>query len=155
MAIGMVRIPETPHTCGYDSDSALIPPCTADWKLQYQMLVDKHARQARRPPKYELRTFFGQLQHIFLIRFPATICVDLGLDVGAVIILAVIKTCVLDNPDTQLQGLDINFYSLEGAAHVIDVTSVQCLVGRIRDRNRWAIVDRSGCLARAIYVEDQ
>jgi hypothetical protein len=118
------------------------------------MLVDKYARQARRTPKYELQTFFGQLCHIFLVRFPVTVCADLGLDAGAVIILAIIKTCVLDDPDPQLQGLDVHFYSLEGAVHVIDITSVQCLVGRIRDRNRWAIIDRSGCLARAIYVED-
>lgn len=116
------------------------------------MFVDKYARQARRQPEYELRTFYGQLQHIYLIQFPGA-CGDLGLNQASTIILASIRTCVLDNPVPQLECLDVKFYSAEGAVHIIDVTSLQCLVGRIRDRNRWAIIDRSGSLARALYVE--
>jgi len=120
------------------------------------MLVDKYARQSRRRPEYELQTFYGQLQHIYAIRFNSALaCGDFGLENDSVIILAAIKTCILDEPDAHLQKLDIRFYSSEGAVHVIDITSVQCLVGRIWDRNRWAIIDRSGCLARAeISVDD-
>jgi hypothetical protein len=68
--------------------------------------------------------------------------------------MAAIRTCVLDDIDPLLQGLDIRHYSSEGALHVVDITSVQCLVGRIRDRNKWAIIDRSGTLARAMYTGD-
>jgi len=113
------------------------------------MFIDKYAHQPRRRPAYELQTFYGQLQHIYAIRFTLE-CRDIGLENDTVIILAAIKTCTLDEPDSQLRNLDIRFYSAEGAVHVIDITSVQCLVGRIRDRNRWAIVDRSGSLARAV-----
>ena len=117
------------------------------------MLVDKYARQARRRPAYELQTFYGQLQHIYVIQFP-TACQNLGLDQPTGIVLASIRTCILDSPVPQLECLDIKYYSMEGAVHVVDITSLQCLVGRIRDRNRWAIIDRSGSLARAFYVED-
>jgi hypothetical protein len=118
------------------------------------MLVDKYARQARRRPEYELQTFFGQLQHIYLIQF-STACRDLRIDQGSTIILASIRTCILDHsvPQLQLERLDIKYYSAEGAVHVIDITSLQCLVGRIRDWKRWAIIDQSGSLARALYVE--
>jgi len=116
------------------------------------MLVDKYARQARRRPEYELKTFYGQLQHVYLVQFPSA-CRDLRIDQPSTIILASIKTCILDHPVPQLERLDIKHYSAEGAVHVIDITSVQCLVGRIRDRNRWAIIDRSGSLARALYIE--
>ena len=116
------------------------------------MIVDKYARQARRRPEYKLQTFYGQLQHIYLIQFPNP-CEELGLDQASTIILASIRTCILDDPVPQLECLDIKYYSAEGATHVIDITSLQCLVGRIRDRNRWAIIDRSGSLARALYVE--
>jgi hypothetical protein len=68
--------------------------------------------------------------------------------------LAVIRTCVIDNTDPQLLGLDIRFTSNEGALDVVDITNLQCLVGRIRDRDKWAIIDRSGNLARALYVDD-
>ena len=121
--------------------------------VQYEMLVDKYASQARRRPEYELRTFYGQLQHIFVIQFRKA-HEELGLNYPSTIILASIKTCVLDNAAAQLERLGIKYYAKEGALHVIDITSVQCLVGRVRDRNKWAIVDRSGSLAQALYIGD-
>jgi hypothetical protein len=117
------------------------------------MFVDKYARQPRRQPEYELQTFYGQLQHIFSIQFKRGHD-DLGLENDSVVILASIKTCVLDDPDTQLEHIDIRFYSAQGAVHVIDITSLQCLVGRVWDRNKWAIVDRSGSLARAVREDE-
>jgi hypothetical protein len=117
------------------------------------MLVDRFARQRSHRPEYELQTFYGQLQHIYVICFPEA-CKDLGLSNPTTIILAAIKTCILDVVDPQFQSLDIRLCSGEGALHVIDVTSLQCLVGRIRDRDMWAIIDRSGQLARALYIED-
>jgi len=36
----------------------------------------------------------------------------------------------------------------------VDVSSIQCLVGRVKDGNQWAIVDRSGSLARAANADD-
>ena len=127
---------------------------TESYYMQYEMLLDRFARQARRQPEYELRTFYGQLQHIYVVQFkdprPA-----LGLDEPTTVFLAAIRTCILDNPDSQLQGLDVQFYSKEGGLDVVDITSLQCLVGRIRDRAQWAIIDRSGSLARASYsMED-
>ena len=121
--------------------------------LQYEMLVDKHARKQSRRPQYELRTFYGQLQHIYVVRFLDSYR-DIGLRSPVSVILAVIRTCTVDNIDPQLQGLDIRFSSNDGALHVVDITNLQCLVGRIRDRDKWAIIDRSGHLARALYVED-
>ncbi|KAJ7474677.1 hypothetical protein B0H11DRAFT_1728327, partial [Mycena galericulata] len=47
-------------------------------------------------------------------------------------------------------GLDVHFYSRAGALDIIDITTVQALVGRVKDvSNSWAIIDRSGVLARA------
>ena len=68
------------------------------------------------------------------------------------LILAVIRTCkiVEDHP-----ALDIHYYSDEGGLDVLDITTVQCLVGRIRDRDRWAFIDRSGSLSRALYNPDE
>jgi hypothetical protein len=117
------------------------------------MLVDKYARQARRRPEYELQTFYGQLQHIYVVQFKAG-CTELGLSDATTIFLAAIRTCSLDNPDPQLRVLDMHLYSSDGPVHVVDVTSMQCLVGRILDRAKWAIIDRSGSLARALYIED-
>ncbi|KAK0477207.1 hypothetical protein EDD18DRAFT_1087747, partial [Armillaria luteobubalina] len=42
-----------------------------------------------------------------------------------------------------------------GQLHVTDITAVQCLVGRVPcGENKWAVIDRSGSLARAVYLGD-
>lgn len=118
------------------------------------MLIDKHARTRRHDPVFELKTFYGQLEHIVLIKF-LNACPPLKIDAPTSIILAAIRTCNLDNNNEADEWLDIHYYSSLGALHVIDITSVQALVGRVKSSgNQWAIIDRSGSLARAIFEED-
>ncbi|KZT21253.1 hypothetical protein NEOLEDRAFT_1037921, partial [Neolentinus lepideus HHB14362 ss-1] len=112
----------------------------------YEVLIDKYARQHRRQPEFELQTFFGQLQHIFVMPLPSSAA--LGLKEPTTIILAAVKTCVIKDSNLDL---DIYYYSQFGLLNIIDMTCVQCVVGRVHDRNRWAIVDCSGALARAVY----
>jgi hypothetical protein len=82
-----------------------------------------------------LRHFFGQLKQILLLELPPTPL--LNLTMPTTIILAVIH-----NVNTTLKG-DIHFYKDFGINDVVDLTTVQCVVGRIYDRGEWAIVDRS------------
>jgi hypothetical protein len=117
------------------------------------MLVDFHARKRRREPEYVLQTFYGQLHHLFSIDF-ALACPDLGLDGPTTIILAAIRTCILDDNESDFNGLDIRHYSKHGALHFLDIKNVQCLVGRVKDGNGWALVDRSGTLARAVFADE-
>ncbi|KAG6865165.1 hypothetical protein C0991_004775 [Blastosporella zonata] len=65
------------------------------------------------------------------------------------LIFAAIRTCILDN-DRQLKDLDIHFYSQTGQLDVVDITSIQCLVGLVKDNepNSRGIIGRSGSLAR-------
>ena len=100
-----------------------------------------------------LQTFYGQLQHIFTICFN-TVCRKLDLDAPITIILAAIRTCVLDDDESALNGLDIHHYSKDSALHFLDIKNVQCLVGRVKDGNQWAIIDRSGTLAHTLYEND-
>jgi hypothetical protein len=116
------------------------------------MLVDIHARQWRREPEYVLHTFYGQLCHLFSIQFESA-CPDLGMDGPTTIILAAIRTCVLDDNESDFNGLDIHHYSKYGALHFLDINTVQCLVGRVKDGNGWALVDRSGSLARSVFED--
>lgn len=56
-----------------------------------------------------------------------------------------------------MERLDIHSFSKErDSLEVVDITSVQCLVGRIKyQKDNWAIIDRSGKLARAMYREGE
>ncbi len=38
----------------------------------------------------------------------------------------------------------IPFYSQDGALDLADIKSIQCVVGRVEDRGKWGLVDRSG-----------
>jgi hypothetical protein len=71
-------------------------------------------------------------------------------------IMAAIRVCKVD-PTIQIPHLDFHFYSGFGKLDVVDITCLQCLVARVPDldtQNLWAITDRSGNLARAIYLQD-
>ena len=48
----------------------------------------------------------------------------------------------------------MHYYQNEdGYTELIDISAIQCLVGRVFDRGWWTIMDRSGKLARAEAVE--
>lgn len=119
------------------------------------MLVDKNARFKNRREDFELETFYGQLTHIYRVHFPAA-CPGMQIDAGTTYIFAAIRCCVLQPDDRDLAGLDIHFYSHTGALDVIDITSVQSLIGRVKNTTEeWAIIDRSGALARAQWLGEE
>lgn len=120
--------------------------------LQYQMYVDKHAGASRRKPFYELQTFYGQLEAIYSMRFSDDAAIKLlKLDYDLVVLAAVCVCKLLNSQPTDLECLDIHLYTDMGSLDVVDITTIQALVGRIKDdNNTWAIVDRSGSLSRAV-----
>jgi hypothetical protein len=114
--------------------------------------VDKFASQPRKRPKFELKTFYGQIQQIFLIRFPAT--PDLLLVKPENIILASIKNCPIEQHN--VNDLDMHYYRNEdGYTELVDISAIQCLVARVFDRGWWTIIDRSGKLARVDAVVEE
>jgi hypothetical protein len=121
------------------------------------MLVDKFAHMKRRKPIYEPQTFYGQLQHIYVVKFSDT-CSDACVEPEKPVFLVAIRNCKLDRTDdAELAKLDIHLYNHTGTLDVVDITSVQALVGRVKVQvggGGWAIIDRSGALARAIYEEE-
>jgi hypothetical protein len=112
------------------------------------MLVDKNARHRNFPVVLEPETFFGQLQHIIVVKIGPSD--ELGLDEHGIFILAAIRCCDAKT----LFGGDIYYYSHEGCLEVVDVNCIQCCVGRIEDGGRWAIIDRSGDYAHPVFVDD-
>lgn len=61
--------------------------------------------------------------------------------------MAVIRQC-----NTEIDtATGIPYYTTMGAISAVDLGTLQSLVGRINDRNRWNIVDRGGELAKAQF----
>lgn len=101
-----------------------------------------------RRPRYIKKTFYGRLEHIYVLEIGPAPALDL--QDRTTIFLAAIRECVLDQ-DYDI-GMDIHLYSQEGRLDLGDLTSIQCMVARVKWGNKYAIIDRSGSLSRAIYV---
>ena len=118
--------------------------------VQYETLVDEYARQKRRQPEYEMKMFYGQLQHIFVVSLPSD--ASLHITEPTVHILASIKTCKVERSNA---ALDIHYYLKLGGLDILDIMCIQCIVGHIScTNNSSAIIDRSGDLARVFYVPE-
>ena len=120
------------------------------------MLIDKYTNKKRHKPVFKAETFYSQLQHIFVVRF-SELCQDNRVEPEKPIFLAAIRNCKLTTDDPQLVKLDIHLYTQMGTLDIIDITSIQALIGRVKSqvsRGTWAIIDRSSTLARAIYEEE-
>ena len=107
--------------------------------IQYTQLVDRYARQKTKTPEFELQNFFGQLQCILVLELPST--PRLNIDMPTTIILALIKNVKATLTD------NVYYYKALGVDEVVDLNTVQCVVGSIWDRNEWAIIDRSDGVA--------
>ncbi|KAJ6532446.1 hypothetical protein B0H19DRAFT_1214065 [Mycena capillaripes] len=100
--------------------------------VRYQLLVDKNARHKNKPATFELTTFYGQLTHIYRVHIP-TAC-----------------------PPLHQSNSSSHFYSAQESLDVVDIPTVQSLVGRVkRSGNAWAIIDRSEVLARAEWLGEE
>ncbi|KAI0749042.1 hypothetical protein C8Q74DRAFT_1212144, partial [Fomes fomentarius] len=117
--------------------------------VHYEALVDRHERSRNHAIELLPRTFYGQLQHIYVLDCPPI--PGTAHSTTTRIIFAVICTCAEEETHPTL---DIHYYSRYSTLKVLDITTIQCLVGRIHDRGQWAIIDRSGALSRAIYEAD-
>jgi hypothetical protein len=103
--------------------------------LQYSQLVDRHAHHRGKTPDFELQNCFGQLNRILLLELPSS--QRLKLDGPTTVIVALIR----EVKATLRNG--IYYYKNFGGDEVVDLSTLQCVVGRIRDRDEWAIIDRS------------
>jgi hypothetical protein len=103
--------------------------------LQYTLYVDRHARHSRKTPDFEEKTFFGQLNRILVLELPAA--PRLNLAEPTTVILALIQEVKAMLKD--------GFYTHKefGAEEVVDLKTEQCVIGRVKDRGEWSIVDRS------------
>lgn len=126
------------------------------------MYVDMFAHKKNVPSQFKLDTFYGQLEHVFVVRFEnpdhpslrRLLAVEEDDNLQSLYIVAGCHRCSLAKGSPELDNLDIHLYSNMGPLDIVDVTAVQCLIGRVPDsEQKWGIIDRSGALARAIAEE--
>jgi hypothetical protein len=109
-------------------------------RYKYDVLVDKHTRNRHRRPSYETRSYYGQLQHLVTIRLPAA--AQYGLFEPTLFALGAIRRC---DTGKFSNALEVPMYEQYGEFEVVDLSTLQCLVGRVKvNEHLWAVIDRTG-----------
>jgi len=102
-----------------------------------------------REPMFKGTEYFGQLKTILVIELPPGIVPFITQP--EMVVLAVIspRETTIETP------LGIPYYTepTKATPRAVDMNTLMCLVGRVEDRGRWAIIDRSGDMARAEFVD--
>ena len=99
-------------------------------------MVDKFAHQRRRTSQFELHDFYGQLLRLLIINVPMSQRDQIQ---PQTLVYALIKSVKLVNPTAG----GIKYYGDFGSMEFVNLDQLKCVIGRIMDRGRWAIVDRS------------
>jgi hypothetical protein len=101
--------------------------------------VDKYANQRRRAPEFELHNFYGQILRFLVVDIPDSPQADHGIEAKslayAVPVIRQVK--LLD----EVTG-GIKYYKDLGSVVFVDLNQVKCVIGRIMDWGKWAIIDR-------------
>ena len=113
--------------------------------LILQLAVDKFAHLLHRAPEFELQDFFSQILHFIIVDIPHSPIHKIKADSFIYAFINQVKNL---EPATDQCG--INYYEDLGPTEFIDLNQVECVVGRIKDRSKWSIIDRSKLLAQAI-----
>ncbi|KAI0669093.1 hypothetical protein C8Q78DRAFT_945394, partial [Trametes maxima] len=70
---------------------------------------------------------------------------------GATLLLALIRPCKTNGEDA---AITVTHYREVRADIVIDVRAIQAVIGRVKSRNRWGIIDRSNGLAHTVFYSE-
>ena len=108
--------------------------------LQYKLDVDRNARFRNVESVFESRNFYGQLQHILVV--PISALPSVGIELPMTLVLGVIRSCAIEDHH---HSLNVHYYSRTGSLDVVDITTIKCLIGRVKEpcRGQWATIDRT------------
>ena len=99
-------------------------------------------------PTQVCQIFYGQLDCILDIELPASHTLNLVQPTR--FLLAVVTPCSTGGHDAMHE---VTTYSNMTALIVIDLCTVECVVGQVWHGNEWGIIDRSGEFARTVFVD--
>jgi hypothetical protein len=106
--------------------------------IQYVKQVDQNERNHRAEPEMVDRDFWGQLLKMFVINLNNDQAKLLGQSTARPVALAIIRRV-----DAKKNQHGIISYKHEQQLDVVDLNSIQCVVGRVHYMGQWIIIDRS------------
>ncbi|KAJ3512417.1 hypothetical protein NMY22_g15338 [Coprinellus aureogranulatus] len=119
--------------------------------VKYMLYVDRnaHLTYEEADEDLQLKSYFGEVQRVFLIRMPKS--TELHIKSPETVVLVEIQPCDMDAGLGKLKDLPIYLYpGMKDGTEIVDLTAVRCLVRRFKWKDTWALIDRSGgaeCMA--------
>ena len=85
--------------------------------------------------------FYGRVSHFFALRLPPTCPYRIRTSAPEILLLAAVEPV---NWEPETPSFPVRFYKGErfNTSQIIDVSCIQCLVGRIKDRGLCALIER-------------
>lgn len=112
---------------------------------QYKLLVDSLARDHTVTPVLDGKTFFGEVERVFLMKLNRNPKIRQFKD--AIILLLDIHSC---NTYTEAHGFFE--YEKHGPREVVDASALRAVVGWIKQGATWTFVRRPGVFKHATYT---
>ncbi|KAG9090543.1 hypothetical protein FRC06_000997, partial [Ceratobasidium sp. 370] len=109
--------------------------------VRYELLVDRLAHRRNAPEDLVRKSHYGQVQHVFRLRLPPKIPGNPG-NKPRTLLLALVyeaKTKVQSTYDYEV----VSYSGELSKGEVVDVATIQCVVGRVFDQKEWWIIDRT------------
>ena len=103
--------------------------------------MDCNATRRNAPVELIQQDFYGRVVYFLALPLPLTCPYRVGTLAPETLLLALIEPV---NWEPESPSFPVRFYRGEGAnaVQIIDMSCIQSSVGRIKDRGRWALIER-------------
>ncbi|KAF8868361.1 hypothetical protein BD779DRAFT_1452035, partial [Infundibulicybe gibba] len=114
--------------------------------VKYILEVDQNRRHKNRQPDFVEQVFYGQVIHFITFQLPPT-CPFAPTDLDCpgqptTLVLAAIAPIKA----TSFDEFGMPSYTGLGPIEVVDVLTIQCVVGRVKDNRTWTIIERDAII---------
>jgi hypothetical protein len=110
------------------------------YSAQYTQEIDINAHKRNDPTVFQERTFYGRILGFLAVDIPLISFEQIVLS-PRTHILANVSPIKLEKKRNRL-GMPAYKGDNLGPARLIDVSCIQCVIGRVKDREFWTIIDR-------------
>ncbi|CAE6454695.1 unnamed protein product [Rhizoctonia solani] len=118
--------------------------------VRYELATDRLAHLPNADPDFFGKSYYGQLKYLFELPLPPKSVVNPGDEPKFCILAFILEANTTFDDDYEYEVI---WYEGElGSGEVVDARTIQCAIGRIKDGNRWWIIDRSSELAHLEFV---
>ncbi|KAF8596673.1 hypothetical protein BDV93DRAFT_454445 [Ceratobasidium sp. AG-I] len=117
--------------------------------IRYELLVDRMAHRPNAPEELQQKSHYGQLERLFTLDLPPKSTLNTGNRTRTLLLALVLEASAVQEVTYEYKVVWYEGNLTTG--EVVDAETIQCVVGRIPDKKRWWIIDRSSSLAHPLF----